>query len=260
MVERQVRVLRVLTQGHHHLPLTLVDDVVGFAHVTNAVDEQADVLHAHTSNAMPIGNVVAGVVVEPGAEEPGAAFACAGAIPVKAHDPGEEVLKLVGVFRGDHHHVARAALVGQETAMGAAWEKRTRGPFLAVEQFMLIADRVAKADQLTHAAAFTQLSVTTGDFDVVGFECLDRSVERLAPQALPADVGQTVDLAGMKGEAVTTIVDLEVQRLTVAFRRWRYSKAHDLWPVFTPGLEAGRFEAQVTNTDDVHENAPVVLV
>ncbi|MNN93577.1 hypothetical protein D3C81_2120530 [compost metagenome] len=56
----------------------------------------------------------------------------------------------------------------------------------------------------------------------------------------------------MECEAVTAIVDFEIQRLRVTLGILADTKAHHLRAVLTPRLEIGGFEAHVTDTDDVH--------
>ncbi|MNT29643.1 hypothetical protein D3C72_1653940 [compost metagenome] len=113
----------MLAERHHHRQFALAHDIVGLAHITHIANEQPDVLDAHSPGPMAIGDVVAGVMVEPGAEEAGTPLARSRAIPAEAHDIEQEVFKFRGVLRSDQYHVPCTALVGQKAAVGAPWLK-----------------------------------------------------------------------------------------------------------------------------------------
>ncbi|MNQ84649.1 hypothetical protein D3C85_997840 [compost metagenome] len=59
-----MRVLGMLTEGHHHRQLALTHNVVGFTDVAHIAHKQSDMLHAHAARAVTIGNVMTGVMVE----------------------------------------------------------------------------------------------------------------------------------------------------------------------------------------------------
>ncbi|MNY07165.1 hypothetical protein D3C86_1399570 [compost metagenome] len=144
MVERQMGVLGMLAEGHHHRQFTLTHDVVGLTDITHVAYKQPDMLHAHATRSVTISDVMAGVMVEFGAEETGSSLARTSAIPAETHDIKQEVFQFRSVVRGDQHHMTRTPFVGKETTVRAARLERARQPFLPVKQFVLIPHRVTK--------------------------------------------------------------------------------------------------------------------
>src|SRR3990167_4801910 len=254
-----MRVLAMLPQGHHHRQLAFLHDIVGLADIADAVHHDAHVLNAHATRPVAIGDIVAGVIVELGAEEPRTPLTRTSTVPAEPHDFDEEVLKFRRVFRGDQHHMTGTALVCQEAAMRTAGLEGARCPLLRIEQLMLIADRIAEANQLAHPALLTQLGITTGELDPSGTELLQGILERHAPDRLPAYVGDTVDLSRMEGEAMTTVVDTEIQRVRIALGGVTNTEPHHLRAVLAPSVDVRGLEAHVANANDVHDYSPVLV-
>ncbi|MCY1440574.1 hypothetical protein D9M71_568570 [compost metagenome] len=152
--------------------------------------------------------------------------------------------------------MAGATFIGEKTTVRATGLEGTRQPLLPVEQFVLVAHRIAKTYQLAHTTLFTQLRVATGVFNIGRRQLLDTVLEGHAPYCFPANVGNSVHLAWMECKAMAAIVDSEVQGLRVTFGILANAEAHHLWAVLTPRFEVGGFEPHVTDTNDVHVISP----
>src|SRR5690606_21516738 len=122
---------------------------------------------------------------------------------------------------------------------------------------MLIADRIAKTDQLAHAALLAALRVAAGELNAGSGEFLQRILEGHPSYRFPAYIGETVDLTGVEGKTMAAIVDLEIKRIGVALGTAADSEAHDVWTIVTPLIEFSGFEAHVTDADYIHENSPL---
>src|SRR5207244_2942898 len=146
---------------------------------------------------------------EPGAVEAGAALTGARAVPVQAHDPGQEVLELRRVLGGDHDHVAEAAVAGDEAAVRTAGNEGTRRPLLRVEEFVLVTHRVAKTDQLLDPTLLAQRRIADAHLDVVLAKARHGGLKFELALGFPTDVDEPVGLAGMKGQAMAPVVELE---------------------------------------------------
>src|SRR5690606_29271567 len=133
--------------------------------VAHLAHEQADVLDARAPRAVAIGDVMAGVVVQLGAEEAGTPLAGTRAIPMEAHHIEQETLQFRGVFRGDQHYVPGTTLVGQETGMRPPGNERAWRPFLTVEQLVLVTHRIAETHHLSHPTQLAKSGVATCELD-----------------------------------------------------------------------------------------------
>ena len=163
-----------------------------------------------------------------GPKETGATLAGARAIPAEAHHFEQEPLEFGRVLRRDDNDVAQAARAADEAAVWPARDERSRRPLLRIEQLVLIAHGIAEANQLFHAALLAEGGVALGELDTGSAEFLDGRDELEPAPRFPANVGQSIDCAWMKREAVTAIVELEVQRVRVRLRRAADLKAHHL--------------------------------
>src|SRR5690606_24858842 len=203
-------------------------------------------LHAHATRSVTISDVMAGVMVEFGAEETGSSLARTSAIPAETHDIKQEVFQFRSVVRGDQHHMTRTPFVGKETTVRTARLERARQPFLPVKQFVLIPHRVTKTHQFTHATLFAQFGITAGVVDIGRRQLLDTVLERHAPHRFPADVDNSVHLAWVESKAMAAIIDLEVQRIGITLGVLADAKPHHLRAILTPRFEIWGLKAHVT--------------
>src|ERR1700679_3496143 len=135
--------------------------------------------------------------------------------------------------------------------MRPAWDEGPRRPFLRVEQLVPIAHRIAKLNQFLNAAQLAKRRIADNDFDARGAKFIDRRIELEPTSCFPADVGESIYFACVKGEAMAPIVQLEMERERVRFELGDL-KSHDLGAVAAPLLELGGLETQVTDTINIH--------
>jgi hypothetical protein len=147
--------------------------------------------------------------------------------------------------------VAEAALTAKESSMRPAWNEGARRPFLRVEELVLIAHWIAKSNQFLNAAQLAKRRIADNDFDARGAKFIDRRIEFEPTSRFPADVGEPIYFACVKGETMAPIVQLEIERERVRFE-FGDLKSHDFGAVAAPLLEFGGLETQVADAINVH--------
>src|ERR1700742_652648 len=134
-----------------------------------------------------------------------------------------------------------APLTAQKSPVRTARYKRSGRPFLRVEQFVLIANRIAKPNQFLDAAQLAECGISNLEFHALGPKLVDRCEIFQPTSRLPADIAQPIDFTGMKRKAMTPIVKLEIERCRIRLDFGRL-KPHDLGAVGAPFIDLGRLE------------------
>ena len=102
--------------------------------------------------------------------------------------------------------------------MGAPRHERAWIELLAVEEFVLEADRVLEPRHLAHAALGRQRRIPHLDLDPRGAELGHAVEEGHPPYGFPTDIGELVDRPRMEGEPVAPIVHPQIERVRFIFR------------------------------------------